>query len=342
LGLFSYAAAQGYMRARLPRLLSPIAWARLTDAASGADLNRLLSGTAIARFLVGDGRIQLPRLRGEIARAERAVARFLPRRSRELVQWYNRRFEIENLKTVLRAVHFRLEPARALTSLIPIQPSPQRWEALIQTDSVPALIDRLAESPFIRPLQFALERYQEERRLFYLEIALDLFYFQKLVRLIEALSGRDAQDVRRSLGRWIAVQNLLWAYRYRLYGRMTPEEIVNFTLHRAFLGGLETVRRVALGSPLSTEAARLGFSLPPELPELDALTRIEFLAQRERFRQAAAILSKSLFYLDAVLAYSWLLESEARDLAVVVEGKGAGLSGAQIAARLVRTQYVRT
>lgn len=334
------------MRARLPRLLSPVAWVRLTEASSGADLNRLLSGTAIARFLVGDGRMQLPRVRGEIAMAERAVARFLPRRSRELLQWYNRRFEIENLKTVLRAVHFRLEPARVLTSLIPIQPSPQRWEALVTThigaDSVAALIDRLAGSPFIRPLEFALERYRQERRLFYLEIALDLFYFQKLVRLVQALTGRDAEEVKRSLGRWIAVQNLLWAYRYRIYGRMTPEEIVNFTLHRAFAAGLETVRRVALGSPLYAEAARLGFSVSAELPELDALTRIEFLAQRERFRQAAAILSKSLFYLDAVLAYSWLLESETRDLAVVVEGKGAGLSGEQIAARLVRTQYART
>jgi V/A-type H+/Na+-transporting ATPase subunit C len=337
LGLFSYAAAHGYMRARLPRLLNRVAWAALTEAASGADLSRLLSGTAIGRFLVGDGRIQLPRVRGEIAAAERAVARFLPRRSREFVQWYSRRFEIENLKTVLRAVHFRLEPSRALASLIPIQPSRQRWEALIESDSVAALIDRLAESPFIRPLEFALERYREERRLFYLEIALDLFYFQKLVRLMEALSGRDAQEVRRSLGRGIAVQNLLWAYRYRIYARMTPEEIVNFTLHRAFAAGLETVRRVALGSPLSAEAARLGFSLPPELPELEALTRIEFLALRERFRQAAAVLGKSLSHLGAVLAYSWLLESEARDLAVIVEGKQAGLSGAQIAARLVRT-----
>jgi hypothetical protein len=54
------------------------------------------------------------------------------------------------------------------------------------------------------------------------------------------------------------VQNLLWAYRYKIYGRMTPEEIINYTLHHA-----DTVRRVAPGSPLAVEAERLGFRISP-------------------------------------------------------------------------------
>jgi V/A-type H+-transporting ATPase subunit C len=172
--------------------------------------------------------------------------------------------------------------------------------------------------------------------LFYLEIALDLFYFQKLVRLIESQSGKDAADARRFLGRSIAVQNLLWAYRYRIYGRMTPEEIINFTLHRAFTAGLETVRRVALGSPLEVEAARLGFQITPGLSEVEGLTEIEVLAERERFRYATAAIRRPLFQLRGALAYLWLLEAEVRDLTMISEGKIAGLSSAEIGRRLVR------
>ena len=186
-------------------------------------------------------------LRGEVADAGRALVRFLPRGAGELVAWYNQRFEIENLKTVLRAVHYGLDRSRARASLIPLRATRWRWEALVEAGSIPAVIDQIRESPYARPLEHAMERYQQEQRLFYLEIAVDLFYFQKLVRLIESQSGREAADARRFLGRWIAVQNLLWAYRYRIYGRMTPEEIINYTLHRAFAAGLDTVRRVALG-----------------------------------------------------------------------------------------------
>jgi V/A-type H+-transporting ATPase subunit C len=197
-------------------------------------------------------------------------------------------------------------------------------------------MDQIRESPFARPLEHAMERYRQEQRLFYLEIAVDLFYFQTLVQLIERQSGREAADARRFLGRWIAVQNLLWAYRYRIYGRMTPEEIINFTLHRAFGAGLDTIRRVALGSPLSVEAKRLGFQIPPGLSEVEGLTEIEILAERERFRYATAAVRRPLFQLRGALAYLWLLEAEVRDLSVIVEGKLTGFTSAEIGRRLVR------
>jgi V/A-type H+-transporting ATPase subunit C len=275
-------------------------------------------------------------LLGEVAESGRALVRFLPRGAGELVAWYNRRFEIENLKTVLRAVHYGLDPSRARASLIPLRATGWRWDLLLECGSIAAVIDQIRESPYARPLENAIERYAQERRLFYLEIALDLFYFQKLVRLIESQSGKDAADARRFLGRSIAVQNLLWAYRYRIYGRMTPEEIINFTLHRAFTAGLETVRRVALGSPLEVEAARLGFQITPGLSEVEGLTEIEVLAERERFRYATAAIRRPLFQLRGALAYLWLLEAEVRDLTMISEGKIAGLSSAEIGRRLVR------
>lgn len=324
MSLLSYAAAQGFIRARLSRLLDRAAWARLLDAATPAELNRFPA----------------PMLRAEVADAGSALVRFLPRGAGELVAWYNRRFEIENLKTVLRAVHYGLDRPRALASLIPLRTPPaarqRRWEDLLEAGSIPAVIDRIRDSPFARPLEHAMERYQKEQRLFYLEVAVDLFYFQKLVRLIEALNGATAADARRFLGRWIAVQNLLWAYRYRIYGQMSPEEIVNYTLHQAFAASLDTVRRIALGSPLAVEAGRLGFIISPGFSEVEGLTEIEILAERERFRFATAATAKPMFQLRGVLAYLWLLEAEVRDLAVLVEGKRAGLSGEDIGHRLVR------
>ena len=341
MSLFSYAAAQGYIRARLSRLLDQAAWDRLLEVNTPAELGQFLAQTVVARAVASDGHVHVQILRGEVAAAGAALVRFLPRGPGELLAWYNRRFEIENLKTVLRAVHYQLEPARTVASLIPIRPDGRRWEALVHGGSIPAVLEQIRESPYARPLENAMERYQQERRLFHLEIALDLFYFQRLVQLIESQGGKDAADARRFLGRWIAVQNLIWAFRYRIYGRMTPEEIINYTLHRAFQAGLDTVRRVALGSPLAVEAERLGFRLSPGLSEVEGLTEVEILAERQRFQFASAMTGRPLFHLGGVLAYLWLLEGEVRDLAVIAEGKATGLGRAEIARRLVRAAWMQ-
>jgi len=324
------------MRARLSRLLDRPTWTRLLESQTTAEMGQVLRQTPAAPAVTGDGRIRLQVLRGETAAAGHALGRFLPHGSRELVAWYNRRFEIENLKTVLRAIHYRLDRRRALDSLIPVRSSPWRWEALLEAGSVSALIDQIRESPYSRVLEQAMERYQHEQRLFYLEVAVDLFYFRRLVLLIESQKGEEAVDARSFLGRWISVQNLLWAFRYRVYGRMSPEEIINYTLHRAFGAGLDTVRRVALGAPLRSEAQLLGFRLSEVLSEIEALTEIEILAQREGYRHAVAVIRKPLFRLGGSLAYLTLLDSEVRDLTVIGEGKTTGLNEAEIARRLMR------
>lgn len=333
---FSYAAAQGYVRARLSRLLDRAAWTRLLEADSLVKLGQLLGDTGAAPAVASDGSVRLQILRGDTATAGRAIARFLPRKPRELIAWYNERFTVENLKTVLRAVHYQLDRPRALSSLIPLGSIRWQWEKLLDAGSVAVVIDQIRESPYARPLEHAMERYQQTHRLFYLEIGLDLFYFQELVRLIKSQSGADGTDARQFLGRWIAVQNLLWAYRYRIYGRMTPEEIINYTLHRAFSAGLDTVRRAVLGSPLTIEAQRLGFRLSPGLSEVEVLTDIELQAERQRFQRATAIISRPMSRLGGVLGYLWLLEGEVHDLTVLIEGKTTGLSGAEIARRLLR------
>ena len=318
MSLLTYAAVQGNIRARLAGLIDRETWARLMQAetASAADVAPQV-------------------LRGRIAATAQSLCRYLPHTSQELTAWYNRRFEIENLKAVLRAVHYRLNPKLAAASLVPLA-SGRRWQALMEAGSIGPVIDQLRDTPYARPLKNAMERYSQEQRLFHLEIALDLFYFQKLVQLIELQRGKDAAGARRFLGRSIEIQNFLWAYRYRIYGRMTPEEIINYTLHHAFHAGLDTVRRIALGSPLAVEAGRLGFEIPAGLSEVEALTEIELLAARELFLRATQAIQRPMFHLGGVLAYLWLLESEVRDLVMLAEGKAIGLSGPEIAQRMVR------
>ena len=79
LSLFSYAAAQGYIRARLSRLLDRATWDRLLEAAHSSELASFLARPRWPRRSSSDGRIRLQILRGEVADAGSALVRFLPR-----------------------------------------------------------------------------------------------------------------------------------------------------------------------------------------------------------------------------------------------------------------------
>ncbi len=336
LGTVAYAATQARIRARLSRLISAGLWNRLVATPDLKAFISELQYSTYAKELNGDPKGLERAFSGRLAREAHSLAYFLQGNAREVVVWYARRFEVANLKTVLRALNYQLSKERALAVLLPLEFSTLPWEVLLEASSIVALIERLRPTAYARPLEGALERYQQEGLLYYLEVSLDLFYFQRLVRLIEYLTGEDRRQAERFLGSWLAVQNLLWAARYRLYARMKPEEIVSYTLHRAFAAGLESVRRIALGIPLWQEAGRLGFDLNPELPESAALIELEKLAARALYQQAQTTFGRTIFHLGSVLAYLFLLEGEVADLMTLLEGKIASLTPEELRGQLLR------
>jgi vacuolar-type H+-ATPase subunit C/Vma6 len=223
---FSYADAQAFIRARLSNRLDQAAWSRLLDCKTPHDLAQALGQTPAAIAVgpnvgpngqngdgkIGEGEIRLQMLRADDAATAQSLVRYLPRNARNLVSWYNRRFEIENLKTVLRSVHYDLDPRRAARVLIPLRSQMEtghgRWDVLLTAGSIPAVMERLRGSPYAAPLEQASERYRQEQRLFHLEVSLDLFYYRRLVQLIEVLKGSEATQAMLFLGRWIALRIL--------------------------------------------------------------------------------------------------------------------------------------
>ncbi len=102
---YLYAASQAWVRARLSQLLDREIWLHLIGSRTSDELVRFLRQTWVAPAVTDDGRILSRVLRREVAAAGEVLVRFLPRKPKQLMAWYNRRFELENLKTVLRAIH---------------------------------------------------------------------------------------------------------------------------------------------------------------------------------------------------------------------------------------------
>lgn len=338
-----YAAANARVRGRIGRLLSPARWRILLNASDSGEFLQYLSGTAY-RSALATMVMERPDL-GEIerrlwqylAQAYRAPLPFMPGGSKKLLVWLWRRFEVNSLKAILRGVKGGAPPARIRRTLVPLgSDSDLPWETLTELPSVPAVVERLEGSFYGRALEPGLDRYRREDLLFPLEIRLDLAYVRQLLRLIEKLRGRDRQEAQRFTGAMVDSQNVLWAFRYRIYDDLSPEEILTYTLHQGVQVDASIIREIAAGaSVLHVLQDVWGESLPGlrrlrGLSDKQALLEVERIFDRHFYNEAMETLKGYSLHLGIVLSYVVLQETEVKDLVSLLEGIAAGWSPDQI------------
>jgi len=329
-----HAAAHAQVRAIRAGLLDREDWKALLRQPDVPSIARLLRDSAYGPELPGDAAGLERGLDTHLAAETLRLSAFEWGATRALLDAHARRFELANLKTALRARFYALPEEVRESAMVPLPRTRLRWRALSEAPTMGAFARLLEGTPYAGPVNTVLEQ-KGEASAFAFEVALDLAYFQALVRRIHRLGGRDGRRARELLGSWIAVENLSWAFRYRSLSGLTPEETVNYTLHYAFGAGLEAVRRIVLGATVADEARRLGFTVDPDAPEDEALAGLERAAAEARAEQAARLFYGAPFDLGAPLALLTLREVEARDLVTLIEGRAAGLEDAALQARML-------
>ncbi len=162
----------------------------------------------------------------------RAILGLVPVPERTFLQQYLLRHELENIKVLIRAVHRHVPWERiashilSLPGLATINP-----RALVEAHDVPTLVERLAASAYGPPLRAALHRLREAGP-FALEVTVELDYYDRLWAATGMLKRTDAECARRLLGVLFDILNLSWIARYRDALRLSPEEILNYTLRQ--------------------------------------------------------------------------------------------------------------
>lgn len=351
-GPLRYGALYAKIHARLGHRLSPQTWDELLEAEGFSEfVNRLAQtpyGPAVERFRAesAQNELQVARLervlRGHWTQQSLSLFYYLQGKASELLEWYWRRFELNNLKTVLRAVEGGVAAGRAESMLIPLGSYARLdWSALLEADSVPDLVDALSGTFYGDTMKPALSYYQQVGRLLVLEARLDLAYFYQLLDLIRALHGRDREAAERFLGMVIDGQNVLWAFRYRTFYDLSPEEILNYCLHDGIQVDVGVIKQIAMGAPLVEILQDLwqgrlsGVSDLAGLADAQALSQAEAILDRYLLRQAEQVRAAYAMHLGIVLAYEVLLEIEIRNLIRSAEGKAAHWDQDQIRPYLI-------
>ena len=358
-GVTDYAAISARVRAMFSNLLTPQDMLRLSEAPDFLSLFNSLKNTAYGPYLEGlkdkdiNPRRVITQIKRKLADAYYSVIQMAPVQTRPLVKQLYRYYEIGNLKAVLRSLvtvsAWNAETAplwdRVRDVLFPLGSSSELpAQAMVESGSIASAVDLLHGTPYEDILAFAMKRYSAEQNLFPIEVALDLAYWRRLWAEAAKLTGQDRQHGVRIIGALLDMNNLMWAIRYKVYHKLSEEEIINYTLPFGYRVKDSDIRAIAAGGDIAAVVSRLY----PGIPDVNALLeeprtglpKLEVLLKRELLKQCEAAFVGSPFHIGIPLAFLVLHDLEVQDLIILIEAKSSNLPEEEYRPFLLKTSLV--
>ena len=342
-GVSDYAAISARVRAKYAELLTPQDMVRLSEAPDFSSLFNVLKSTSYGPYLDGlkdkdiNPKRVITQLKRKLSDAFYSVIQMTPVQTRPLVKQLYRYYEIGNLKAVLRGIvvvsAWGTETTlwdRVRDVLFPLgSASVLPAQAMIESGSVATAVDLLQGTPYEEALSFAMKRYSAEQNLFPIEVALDLTYWRRLWSETKKLTGADREHGVKIIGALLDMNNLMWAIRYKVYHKLSEEEIVNYTLPFGYRVQDSDIRAIAAGADIGSVVMRVF----PGITDVNALLenpqtglpKLEVLLKRQVMKQCLAAFVGSPFHIGIPLAFLVIHDLEVQDLIVLIEAKSSNL-----------------
>jgi V/A-type H+-transporting ATPase subunit C len=354
-GVSDYAAISARVRAMYAELLTPQDMVRLSEAQDFQSLFNALKSTSYGPYLEGlkdkdiNPKRVITQIKRKLADAFYSVIQMSPVQTRPLVKQLYRYYEIGNLKAVLRGI-VTVSSWGAETTLwdkvrdvlFPLNSaSVLPAQAMIESGSVATAVDLLQGTPYEDALSFAMKRYSSEQNLFPIEVALDLAYWRRLWAEAKKLTGTDREHGVKIIGALLDMNNLMWAIRYKVYHKLSEEEIVNYTLPFGYRVQDSDIRAIAAGADIASVVTR-NFPGIPDVSALlenpqEGLPKLEVMLKRQVMKQCLAAFVGSPFHIGIPLAFLVIHDLEVQDLIVLIEAKSSNLPDEEYRPFLLKT-----
>lgn len=233
------------------------------------------------------------------------------------------KYELTNLKTILRGMCSHLPPEEIAPLLLPTA----RYTLFSKQDvlalrDVFEVVEHLQGSFFQYPLNRALHRFEKEREFFPLEMSLDLHYYRTLWDKTETLPAEERKIVRKLIGMLIDMLNVVWILRFKEQYQFSPEEILNYTIHRGYAFRLGDRRKLAEAQDAAAMLTYLQHTpYGKALSGNESLNTLHVVLLRYIVTQVQPYFRSQPFQIGVILGYLLLKEFEVSDLMTIAEAK---------------------
>lgn len=284
-------------------------------------------------------------LRENLAHTSDKVLELIPEDGVGLVQALLARWDIFDVKTVLRGVHAHSTPSEMIDSFMPAATfSDAELAELARCGSVKAVVDTLAtwRLPYARPLSAALADYRERSETAPLELALDCWFFTQMRERLRKGRGQDRAIVRRVFGVTVDVENLRTVFRLAGAG-LDADESARYWLPGGSAIDLRTFQGLARADDVDAALDALAHTPYAKPLEEAAMTflktgRVSVLEralEQLLTRQIIACRRPDPLSVGVPVAFLWAKQNEVSNVRIAVTGRSVGLPEARLREELI-------
>jgi V/A-type H+-transporting ATPase subunit C len=305
----------------------------LVEAPDGAVVEQLI-GHGLPQLATGydrtggaqDPRSLEQRIIAQILDETRVLIRPQSGAARTFLTFWTARFEMSNVKTLLRSKMSGERPAAVLARLIPMGTFGRLDnQDLAHAEDVGELLRRLEAGPYAGIVRRARRAFEQSRDPFSLDAALDRGYYEGLVQHARPLEAAAGAPFRKLMAQLIDRINLVWLLRYRFNYGLPPAEVYYLLVASHYSLSGARLRGLAAQDSLEAVLAAL-----PDIP--DVFARMEHVAA-EQARQALRMREPGV---TRAFAYLILRERDLRAVRAVLRGRHLGLPNDDIRLALRR------
>ncbi|MDD5194991.1 MAG: V-type ATPase subunit [Candidatus Omnitrophica bacterium] len=344
--LSKYAFANAKIRAMLSRLLNAETFSRLMDSKDIEEALEILKTTPYTQAIQEHNRKNDLKILDKMfclndLKIYRKVYATIPtKKEKEFVAILINRYEVEELKIILRSWHNKPEAADLDNYLLNEKISFNiDYKKIISAQNIEEIILLLDDTPYKKPLIAAKEKFKEKGSSFYLEAALDIDYYSRLSASISKLSSLDKKIASKILGIEIDIENINWLIRLRKYYSLGLSEILSCVIPGGSWIDKDTVRSAYATDGLAKIAESV--SLGPYAKIKDLISENAYLIENFLYeillREIKRALAGFPFTIGTVLGYLILKHRETRNVISLLYAKQYRM-GKEVIAPLLRME----
>ncbi|OGO77513.1 MAG: hypothetical protein A2Y23_07510 [Clostridiales bacterium GWB2_37_7] len=248
------------------------------------------------------------------------------------------KYEIEELKAVARAVYNGMDTKPFRNSVFIGKYSKVDEERVFNAKYIRDIIEAFEGTAFYRYLQPLLDNNIKEN-LFRFEMVMDASYYEILQKEWDKLDKHDIEVLQKAQGIMADLLNLQWIYRGIKFYSLSPEELLNYSIHLGYRLSNNFIKQLCYSKSLD------------EFYEMTALTRYNFLfkndettdifmerrLERHMYFELKSVEKSNPMTIITTFSYIKFMEIEVRDLISMIEMIRYGMPEAEAEKYLIRT-----
>jgi V/A-type H+-transporting ATPase subunit C len=316
------------------RLWQPADYAALLDA-DEAGVAAVLTDRGLPQLATGfagrDSRSLEQILIAQLIDETNVMIRPLSGDQRNFLLFWTGRFEISNVKTLLRGKMTGERPAALLTRLTPMGAFGRLdMQELAHTEDMNELFRRLEAGPYASIVRPARRAFAETHDPFLLDAALDRGFYEGLEQRALPLESAAGASFRRLMGALIDRINLVWLLRFRFNYGLPPSQVYYLLMASRYSLPASQLRRLAALDTLEAVLEALPERLHGLMQGVTGIAEAYNRLERAGAEDARKVLHSGSPPISRAFAYLLLRWRELRSVRAVLRGRHLDLPTTKI------------